>query len=98
MRTTAEECKLVGEFIADKLKQFARDQKKVKVILPKGGVSIIATPGAPYADAEADETAFEAIRTGLEGTNIEVIERSEAINDENFAKETVNILAAILSS
>ncbi|KAK7743405.1 hypothetical protein SLS62_010598 [Diatrype stigma] len=98
MRTTAEECKSVGEFIADKLRRFARDQEKIKVLLPKGGVSIIATPGAPFADAEADEAAFEAIRTGLRGTGIEVIERREAINDENFAKEATNTLAAILST
>ncbi len=97
MRTTAAECKMIGEFIAGKLKQFAQDERKIKVVLPKGGVSMIATPGAPFADAEADEATFEAIKGGLQGTDIEVIERSEAINDEIFAKEVVNILATMLS-
>ena len=96
MRTTAEECKMVGEFIANKLKRFASDQKKVKVVLPKGGVSLLSTPGAPYADAEADEATFEAIRKGLKGTGIEVVERGEAINDEIFAKDIANMLAAML--
>ena len=96
MRTTAEECKMVGEFIANKLKRFVSDQKKVKVVLPKGGVSLLATPGAPYADAEADEATFEAIRKGLKGTGIEVVERGEAINDEIFAKDIANMLAAML--
>ena len=88
---------MVGEFIADRLKRFTLDQSKVKVVLPKGGVSLIATPGAPYADAEADEATFEAIRKSLRGTEIEVIERGEAINDETFASEIANMLAAMLT-
>ncbi|RYP83216.1 hypothetical protein DL769_001412 [Monosporascus sp. CRB-8-3] len=96
MRTTAEECKMVGDFIAEKLRRFALDQKKVKVVLPKGGVSMIATPGAPFAAAEADRATFEAIVSGLQGTDIEVIERNEAINEEDFAQGIANTLAAML--
>ncbi|RYP63478.1 hypothetical protein DL771_009271 [Monosporascus sp. 5C6A] len=98
MRTTAEECKMVGDFIAEKLRRFALDQKKVKVVLPKGGVSMIATPGAPFAAAEADQATFEAIVSGLQGTDIEVIERNEAINEEDFAQGIANTLAAMLSA
>ncbi|RYP17102.1 hypothetical protein DL765_004721 [Monosporascus sp. GIB2] len=98
MRTTAEECKMVGDFIAEKLRRFALDQKKIKVVLPKGGVSMIATPGAPFAAAEADQATFEAIVSGLRGTDIEVIERNEAINEEEFAQGIANTLAAMLSA
>lgn len=98
MRTTADECRKIGEFIADKLTHFSRDKKKIKVILPKGGVSLIATPGAPFANAEADAATFEAIRKGLQGTGIEVFERDEAINDESFAREAAIVLASMLST
>ncbi|RYO82574.1 hypothetical protein DL766_000212 [Monosporascus sp. MC13-8B] len=98
MRTTAEECEMVGDFIAKKLRRFALDQKRVKVVLPKGGVSMIATPGAPFAAAEADRATFEAIVSGLQGTDIEVIERNEAINEEEFAQGIANTLAAMLSA
>ncbi|RYP04707.1 hypothetical protein DL764_004257 [Monosporascus ibericus] len=98
MRTTIEECKIVGDFIAEKLRRFALDQKKVKVVLPKGGVSMIATPGAPFAAAEADQATFEAIVSGLQGTDIEVIEKNEAINEEGFAQGIANTLAAMLSA
>ncbi|RYP47792.1 hypothetical protein DL768_006201 [Monosporascus sp. mg162] len=95
---TDKECKMVGDFIAEKLRRFPLDQKKVKVVLPKGGVSMIATPGAPFAAAEADQATFEAIVSGLQGTDIEVIERNDAINEEDFAQGIANTLGAMLSA
>ena len=65
MRTSPEECKSIGEFIAEKVKRHAQVPSRVQIVLPKGGVSIIATPGAPFHDAKADDALFEAIKSGL---------------------------------
>ncbi|KXJ86667.1 hypothetical protein Micbo1qcDRAFT_168138 [Microdochium bolleyi] len=96
MRTTPEECRAVGSWIAGKLKDHAKDQSQVKVVLPKGGVSLIATPGGPFADVKADEALFEAIRQDLTGTSVEVVERTENINSDAFAECVVGLLVGML--
>ncbi|KAJ1325057.1 Tm-1-like ATP-binding domain-containing protein [Microdochium nivale] len=96
MRTTPEECRAVGSWIAGKLKGYAKDPSKVKVVLPTGGVSLIATLGGPFADDKADEALFDAIRQGLVDTDIEVVERPEAINSDAFAECVVSLLTKML--
>ncbi|KAL3493744.1 hypothetical protein BJX62DRAFT_73379 [Aspergillus germanicus] len=85
MRTSPEECKKVGEFIVDKVKRIAADPDMVEVWLPTGGVSIIATPEAPFADAEADAALFDTVRAGLNGSKISLVSDHRDINDEGFA-------------
>jgi uncharacterized protein (UPF0261 family) len=85
MRTSAEECRKVGEFIVDKVHRFASNPDMVQVWLPTGGVSVIATPGAPFADAEADAALFDTLRSGLEGSKARMVLDDRAINDEGFA-------------
>lgn len=98
MRTTPDECKAIGEFIADKLRRFAAEPSKIRVVLPLGGVSVIATPGAPFADPEADTAIFDAVTRGLEGSGIRVERRDEAINDEAFATHAADVLAEMMAS
>ncbi|KAL2838606.1 hypothetical protein BJX68DRAFT_248813 [Aspergillus pseudodeflectus] len=85
MRTSAEECRKVGGFIVDKVHRFASNPDMVQVWLPTGGVSVIATPGAPFADAEADAALFDTLRAGLEGSKVRMVSDDRAINDEGFA-------------
>ncbi|CEL07310.1 hypothetical protein ASPCAL10471 [Aspergillus calidoustus] len=85
MRTSAEECRKVGEFIVDKVHRFASNPDMVQVWLPTGGVSVIATPGAPFADAEADAALFDTLQSGLEGSKVRMVSDDRAINDEGFA-------------
>ncbi|KAL3453565.1 hypothetical protein BJX65DRAFT_264265 [Aspergillus insuetus] len=85
MRTSPDECKKVGEFIVDKVNRLAADPGLVEVWLPIGGVSIIATPEAPFADAEADAALFDTVRAGLEGSKVSLVSDNRAINDEGFA-------------
>jgi uncharacterized protein (UPF0261 family) len=85
MRTSPSEAQEVGSFIAEKLRKYTKDTKMVEVWLPKGGISMLSTSGGPFEDREADEKMFEAIREGLEGSGIGIVERSEAVNDEVFA-------------
>lgn len=92
MRTSQEEAYQVGASIADRIRTNAKDTSLIQVWLPRGGVSAIAVPGGPFADAEADAALFEAIRQGLAGSNIEVVEDDRAINDEQFAHDIAEAL------
>ena len=96
MRTDPEESKAIGNFIVDKVKTYTKDKDKVQVILPLGGVSIIATPGAPFYDAEADEALFSTIRSGLEGSGVTVVEDERPINDEGFAVDVAERLIEMM--
>ncbi|CAF9904056.1 MAG: hypothetical protein HETSPECPRED_003337 [Heterodermia speciosa] len=96
MRTDAEECRQIGEFIAGKLKKFCRSSSLVQVILPTGGVSMIAKPGDPYYDREADDALFTAVEEGLKGKGIEVLRDERDINDDTFALETAERLVRLI--
>ncbi|KAE9366487.1 hypothetical protein N431DRAFT_417266 [Stipitochalara longipes BDJ] len=92
MRTTKEECRMIGEFVAKKVKDFAKETGNVEVWLSRGGVSIIATPGQVFADEEADTALAEAIKEGLQGTRVKVVEDARDINDSGFAVELAKSL------
>jgi uncharacterized protein (UPF0261 family) len=96
MRTTKEECKKIGEFIAKKIKIFAKDPEKVEVWLPRGGVSVIAKAGEVFEDEEADAFLAETIKEGLRGTHIRVVEDKRDINDESFAIDIAESLMNIV--
>ncbi|KAF2451658.1 hypothetical protein P171DRAFT_426142 [Karstenula rhodostoma CBS 690.94] len=85
MRTSLEEAKEVGRFIAARLRQHTRDPAMVEVWLPKGGISMIATPEGPFADASADEAMFNAIHDGLEGSGIHIRTDERDINNASYA-------------
>ncbi|KAF3032348.1 hypothetical protein E8E12_002316 [Didymella heteroderae] len=97
MRTSPEEAAQVGDFIASKLKIYSRHPNAVEVWLPKGGISMISTPGSPFADEEADGRLFQAIKEGLKDSGIEIIEDTRAVNDEGFARDIAEALAAKLT-
>jgi uncharacterized protein (UPF0261 family) len=82
MRTTREECAELGRTIARKLNAAIGP---VTVFIPRGGVSMIDVPGAPFHDPEADAALIEELTAGLR-PDIEVIESSADINDPAFAR------------
>lgn len=94
MRTSTEEAAQVGEFIAAKLRGHAKDPKAIQVFFPKGGISMIATPGGPFEDPEADAALFSAIRRGLQDSDIEIVEAEGTINEEIFAHTIADALVA----
>ncbi|KAL3479225.1 hypothetical protein BJX99DRAFT_255751 [Aspergillus californicus] len=85
MRTSREEARRVGEFIVDKVKRFAREPGMVEIWIPRGGVSIMSTPGGVFADGEADRVLFEVLRDGLEGSGVRVVVDERDVNDQGFA-------------
>ena len=86
MRTDAEECMKIGEFIAGKL-MTCQNPSLAQVVLPIGGLSMISKPGGPYADKEADHALFSAIEAGLQDSGVEIFRDERDINDEGFAVE-----------
>ena len=96
MRVNTEESRAIANFIVDKVKTHTKDKNNVQLVLPLGGVSIIATPGAPFYDAEADEALFSTIKSGLEGSGINIVEDQRDINDEGFAVDMAKKLVQMM--
>jgi uncharacterized protein (UPF0261 family) len=82
MRTTPEECAELGRRIARKLSQATGP---VSLFVPLKGVSMIDAKGQPFHDPEADRALFEALREGLDGSQVELVELDNNVNDEEFA-------------
>ena len=57
MRTSADECVAIAEFIGSKL---ARAVAPITLLLPEGGLSLLDAPGQPFHDPSADEALFVA--------------------------------------
>ena len=89
MRTTSEECAALGAELAEKA---AAAKGPTTVVLPLGGISAIATEGGPFFDSEADAALFSAIRTGLEGSGVPLLELDTDINSPVFAEAIANQL------
>jgi uncharacterized protein (UPF0261 family) len=86
MRTTRDECQELGRLIAGRLRGSCVDGELVEVWLPLGGVSMLSARGQAFDDEEADRRLFEAVRGGLEGSGIRVVEGKGEINDKDFAE------------
>jgi uncharacterized protein (UPF0261 family)/ABC-type branched-subunit amino acid transport system ATPase component len=83
MRTTAEECRAIGEFIARKLNAM---QGPVHFLIPEGGVSAIDKPGQPFHDPEADRALFAGIESQFRaGPQRKLRRLPHHINDDAFA-------------
>ncbi|MDM0000543.1 Tm-1-like ATP-binding domain-containing protein [Variovorax sp. J22P240] len=87
MRTTADECRAIGEFIATKLNAM---RGPVRFLIPEGGVSAIDRPGQPFHDPEADRALFTSIESGFRtGPDRKLLRLPLHINDEAFADALV---------
>jgi uncharacterized protein (UPF0261 family) len=95
MRTTADECAELGRRIARKL---AAATGPVTLFVPLRGVSMIDAEGQPFHDPEADAALFGALREGLAGTGVEIVELDHNINDEEFAVAMAERLDAHLAA
>ncbi len=87
MRTTVDECRAIGEFIAGKLNAM---QGPVRFLIPEGGVSAIDKPGQPFHDPEADRALFNAIEQNFRPSMNKKLQRLPLhINDDTFADALV---------
>ncbi len=82
MRTTPEENKAMGEWIADKLN---RMEGPVRFLMPAGGVSMLDAPGQPFWDPVADRALFMAIEQRFRpGAKRKLIRVDANINEPAF--------------
>ena len=87
MRTTADECRAIGRFIAGKLNAMLGP---VRFLIPAGGVSAIDKPGQPFHDPDADRALFETIEQQFRaGANRKLLKLAHHINDSAFADALV---------
>ncbi len=87
MRTTVEECRAIGEFIATKLNAM---RGPVRFLIPEGGVSAIDKAGQPFHDPEADRMLFATIEAGFRSGPDRRLQRLPLhINDEAFSAALV---------
>ncbi|MCB9781339.1 MAG: Tm-1-like ATP-binding domain-containing protein [Candidatus Omnitrophica bacterium] len=94
MRTTQEEMKELGEIIAKKV---SNTKGPAAFFIPKQGVSAIDKEGGPFHDTNADEACFESIRSNL-GSNVELQDLDQHINDEAFAEAMAKKLIALMKT
>ena len=67
MRTTPEENRAAGAWIAERLNKC---EGPLRFVLPLGGVSALDAPGQPFHDAEANAALFNSIRATFRPTKM----------------------------
>ncbi|GAA1233278.1 Tm-1-like ATP-binding domain-containing protein [Prauserella halophila] len=87
MRTTADEVRAIGEFLARKLNAC---HGPVRFLLPEGGVSALDAPGQAFHDPEVDAVLFDTLEREVHQTGSRQLIRSPRhLNDPEFAEELV---------
>ena len=66
MRTTADECREIGAWIAEKLNAC---DGPLRFLIPEKGISALDTVGGPFFDPDADAALFDALESGLRETS-----------------------------
>jgi uncharacterized protein (UPF0261 family) len=83
VRTSAEENRMVGKWIGEKLNQC---EGPVRFLIPEKGVSALDAPEQAFFDPEADEALFSAIEATVRVTGTRIVRRLPFhINDPAFA-------------
>ncbi|MFD9031380.1 Tm-1-like ATP-binding domain-containing protein [Streptomyces sp. NPDC059567] len=93
VRTTAEECAELGARVAAKLRSATGP---TTVCLPLRGLSTLGAPGGPYHDPAVDEALFCAVRDGLRGSAVEVVEVDTHLNDPSFGRAAADLLHRLI--
>jgi uncharacterized protein (UPF0261 family)/ABC-type branched-subunit amino acid transport system ATPase component len=87
MRTTADECRAIAEFLARKLNAM---RGPVRFLIPEGGVSAIDKAGGPFHDPEADRVLFDTLSAQFRaGPDRQLKRLPHHVNDEAFADALV---------
>ena len=87
MRTSPDECREIGAWIADKLNAC---DGPVRFLIPELGVSAIDAPGQPFHDPAADTALFDALSDSVRQTaDRRLIRLPLHINDAAFSNALV---------
>jgi uncharacterized protein (UPF0261 family) len=87
MRTTAQECREIGNWIAGKLNAC---EGPVRFLIPEKGVSALDAPGQPFHDPEADAALFDALEKAWKpAPSRRLLRLPHHVNDPQFAAALV---------
>lgn len=93
MRTTPDENRQFGVWIADRLNQMTGP---VRFLIPEGGVSVIDAPDGPFNDPEADAALFDALESNVQQTETRQVQRvPHNLNTVEFAKVALSAYRSI---
>ncbi len=93
MRTTPEECRKIGAWIAERLNAC---EGPLRFLIPERGVSALDIAGGPFFDPEADAALFDALQDTLRPTpNRKLIRLPHHINDAVFSNALVEAFLEI---
>ena len=88
MRTTADECREIGAWIAEKLNAC---DGPLRFLIPEKGISALDTVGGPFFDPDADAALFDALESGLRETSERrLIRLPLCLNDPQFPDALVD--------
>lgn len=91
MRTTAEECRAIGEEIGAKT---AASRGPAAILLPKRGVSALDIEGAAFDDPAARQALFDGVRARAGA--VECLDLDHHINDAEFAVAAARKLVSLM--
>jgi uncharacterized protein (UPF0261 family) len=93
MRTSAAECRQIGQRIAQRL---VRSTGPLMVILPARGVSDLDRQGEPFDDPIARQALIEEVVAGLPPNQVRVLDLH--LNDEAFAHAAAEVLLELIAT
>ena len=94
MRTTVEENVEIAHRLAEK---WNGTRRKMVLLLPKKGVSMIDAEGQPFDGPEERKTLFETLKKEIRNDNVEIVELDNNINDEHFALTAAKTLLELMA-
>jgi uncharacterized protein (UPF0261 family) len=87
MRTTPDECRRIGAWIAEKLN---RCEGPIRFLIAERGVSALDAVGGPFFDPDADGALFEALEDGVRAApDRRILRLPLHINDPAFSDALV---------
>jgi len=96
MRTTADECQQIGQFIGEKLN---RMNNPVRFFLNEGGVSALDSPDQAFWDPLANQSLFSTIEDTVNQTSQrQIIRVPQNINDPEFTDLVVKTFRSLNST
>jgi uncharacterized protein (UPF0261 family) len=88
MRTSPEECRRIGAWIAEKLN---RCDGPVRFLIPEKGVSALDAPGGTFYDPEADAALFDSLQNGVRSSpDRRIVRLPHHINETAFSDALVD--------
>lgn len=96
MRTSIDENRLIGKWIARQLNQFTSE---VRFFIPEKGVSALDADGQQFYDPDADQALFDALHNSINQTaKRKLIRLPYHINDAEFATAVAAEFTALMAT